>query len=69
MDGPVEQKVLNYWGKLVDEKAVATENDFEADWGHHIASDMYAVLHRRGLGTDLRGGRVPDLAPTRRPTP
>ena len=42
VDGPVEQKVLNYWGKLVDEKAVATENDFEADWGHHIASDMYA---------------------------
>ena len=29
VDGPVEQKVLNYWGKLVDEKAVATENDFE----------------------------------------
>jgi multiple sugar transport system substrate-binding protein len=43
VDGPVEQKVLNYWGKLVDQTAVATENDFQADWGHHIANDMYAA--------------------------
>jgi multiple sugar transport system substrate-binding protein len=43
VDGRVEQQVLNYWGKLVDEKAVATENDFQADWGHHIANDMYAA--------------------------
>jgi multiple sugar transport system substrate-binding protein len=43
VDGPVEQKVLNYWGKLVDSKAVASENDFTADWGHHIADDMYAA--------------------------
>jgi multiple sugar transport system substrate-binding protein len=43
VDGPAEQKVLNYWGTLVDEHAVATEDDFEADWGHHIADDMYAA--------------------------
>ena len=42
VDGPIEQKVLNYWGKLVDEKAVAVDNDFTADWGHHIANDHYA---------------------------
>jgi multiple sugar transport system substrate-binding protein len=43
VDGPVEQKVLGYWGKLVGEHAVATEDDFEADWGHHIADDDYAA--------------------------
>jgi multiple sugar transport system substrate-binding protein len=43
VDGPVEQQVLNYWGKLVDEKAISTESDFAADWGHHIADDMYAA--------------------------
>jgi multiple sugar transport system substrate-binding protein len=43
VDGPIEQKVLGYWGKLVDEKAVATDTDFEVDWGHHIADDMYAA--------------------------
>ncbi len=42
VDGPIEQKVLNYWGKLVDEKAIATDDDFTADWGHHIANDLYA---------------------------
>jgi multiple sugar transport system substrate-binding protein len=42
VDGPIEQKVLNYWGKLVDEKAIPVDNDFTADWGHHIANDMYA---------------------------
>jgi multiple sugar transport system substrate-binding protein len=42
VDGPIEQKVLSYWGKLVDEKAISTEDDFEADWGHHIADDEYA---------------------------
>ena len=42
VDGPVEQKVINYWGKLVDEHAIATDNDFQVDWGHHIANDMYA---------------------------
>jgi multiple sugar transport system substrate-binding protein len=42
VDGPVEQQVVSYWGKLVDEKAVAVDNDFTADWGHHIANDMYA---------------------------
>jgi multiple sugar transport system substrate-binding protein len=43
VDGPAEQQVLGYWGKLVDEHAIATDNDFEADWGHHIADDMYAA--------------------------
>jgi multiple sugar transport system substrate-binding protein len=42
VDGPVEQKVLSYWGKLVDSHAIATDNDFQVDWGHHIANDMYA---------------------------
>lgn len=42
VDGPAEQKVINYWGKLVDEHAIATDNDFQVDWGHHIANDMYA---------------------------
>lgn len=43
VDGPVEQKVLNYWGKLVAEHAIPTENDFQAVWGHHVANDMYAA--------------------------
>jgi multiple sugar transport system substrate-binding protein len=43
VDGPIEQKVINYWGTLVDEKAVAIDDDFTADWGHHIADDLYAA--------------------------
>jgi multiple sugar transport system substrate-binding protein len=43
VDGPAEQQVLNYWGKLVDEKAIPTDSDFTADWGHHISQDMYAA--------------------------
>ncbi len=42
VDGPIEQKVLNYWGTLVNEKAIPTDDDFTADWGHHIANDEYA---------------------------
>jgi multiple sugar transport system substrate-binding protein len=42
VDGPIEQQVLNYWGKLVDEKAIPADSDFTADWGHHIADDLYA---------------------------
>jgi multiple sugar transport system substrate-binding protein len=43
VDGPAEQKVLAYWGKLVSEKAVAVENDFQSEWGHHIGAGMYAA--------------------------
>jgi multiple sugar transport system substrate-binding protein len=44
VDGPVEQKVMEYWGKLVQEGAVAVDQDFEADWGHHIGDDKYAAM-------------------------
>jgi multiple sugar transport system substrate-binding protein len=44
VDGPVEQKVMEYWGKLVSEGAVAVDQDFEADWGHHIGQDRYVAM-------------------------
>jgi len=44
VDGPTEQKVMEYWGKLVSEGAVAVDQDFEADWGHHIGQDRYVAM-------------------------
>ncbi len=44
LDGPIEQKVMNYWGTLVKEGAVAVDSDFTADWGHHIAADHYVSM-------------------------
>jgi multiple sugar transport system substrate-binding protein len=44
LDGPIEQKVMNFWGTLVKEGAVAVDPDFEADWGHHIADDRYVAM-------------------------
>jgi multiple sugar transport system substrate-binding protein len=44
VDGPIEQKVMEYWGKLVSEGAVAVDQDFEADWGHHIGQDRYVAM-------------------------
>jgi multiple sugar transport system substrate-binding protein len=44
VDGPAEQKVMQYWGNLVSEGAVAVDQDFEADWGHHIGADKYAAM-------------------------
>ena len=41
VDGPIEQKVMAYWGKLVNEKAIATAEDFTANWGHQIAKDQF----------------------------
>ena len=37
-------KVMNYWGNLVKEGAVAVDDDFKADWGHHIGNDRYAAM-------------------------
>jgi multiple sugar transport system substrate-binding protein len=44
VDGPIEQQVMQFWGKLVSEGAVAVDQDFEADWGHHIGEDRYAAM-------------------------
>ena len=44
LNGPIEQKVMNYWGTLVKEGAVAVDQDFTADWGHHIGQDRYAAM-------------------------
>jgi multiple sugar transport system substrate-binding protein len=44
VDGSAEQMVMQYWGKLVSEGAVAVDQDFEADWGHHIGEDRYAAM-------------------------
>jgi multiple sugar transport system substrate-binding protein len=44
VDGPLEQKVMEFWGKLVSEGAVAVDQDFEADWGHHIGQDRYVAM-------------------------
>jgi multiple sugar transport system substrate-binding protein len=44
VDGALEQKVMQYWGTLVSEGAVAVDQDFEADWGHHIGADKYAAM-------------------------
>jgi len=44
LDGPVEQKVMEYWGNLVKQGAVAVDQDFEPAWSHHIAQDRYAAI-------------------------
>jgi multiple sugar transport system substrate-binding protein len=44
LNGPIEQKVMNFWGSLVKEGAVAVDPDFSADWGHHIGADRYAAM-------------------------
>jgi multiple sugar transport system substrate-binding protein len=44
IDGPIEQKVMTFWGKLVQEGAVAVDQDFEPAWSHHIAEDRYAAM-------------------------
>ena len=44
LNGPIELKVMNFWGSLVKEGAVAVDNDFTADWGHHIGADRYAAM-------------------------
>jgi len=44
LDGAIEQKVINFWGKLVKEGAIAVDDDFTADWGHHIGTDRYAAM-------------------------
>jgi multiple sugar transport system substrate-binding protein len=44
VDGPAEQKVMQFWGKLVQEGAVAVDQDFEAAWGHHIGTDKYVAM-------------------------
>lgn len=44
VNGPVEQKVMQFWGSLVSAGAVAIDQDFEADWGHHIGADRYAAM-------------------------
>jgi multiple sugar transport system substrate-binding protein len=44
VDGAAEQQVMQFWGKLVTEGAVAVDPDFEADWGHHIGQDRYAAM-------------------------
>jgi multiple sugar transport system substrate-binding protein len=44
VDGPIEAKVLNFWGNLAKEGAVKIDNDFTADWGHHISQDYYAAM-------------------------
>lgn len=44
VDGPLEQKVMQFWGNLVTEGAVKVDQDFQADWGHHIGQDAYAAM-------------------------
>jgi len=44
VDGPAEQKVMQFWGSLVSDGAVPVDQDFEADWGHHIGEDKYAAM-------------------------
>ena len=44
VDGPIEQKVMQFWGNLVTEGAAAVDQDFQADWGHHIGQDEYAAM-------------------------
>ncbi|HEY2506994.1 MAG TPA: hypothetical protein VGI58_10795 [Streptosporangiaceae bacterium] len=44
VDGPLEQKVMEFWGNLVTKGAVAVDQDFAADWGHHIGQDRYAAM-------------------------
>jgi multiple sugar transport system substrate-binding protein len=44
VDGPLEQKVMQFWGNLVTEGAVKVDQDFEADWTHHVAQDDYVAM-------------------------
>jgi multiple sugar transport system substrate-binding protein len=41
---PTDQKVMEYWGKLVKEGAVPTADDFESSWEHNIATDKYVAF-------------------------
>ncbi|HTV10499.1 MAG TPA: hypothetical protein VME20_01430 [Acidimicrobiales bacterium] len=44
VNGPIELKVMNFFGNLVKEGALAVDPDFTSDWGHHIAQDRYAAM-------------------------
>ncbi|MBO0834216.1 MAG: extracellular solute-binding protein [Actinobacteria bacterium] len=44
VNGPLEQKVMQYWGNLVTEGAVKVDQDFQAAWTHHIAQDNYVAM-------------------------
>lgn len=43
IDGPVEQRVLNFWVKLVREGAVAVADDDSPQYGHDVATDRLAA--------------------------
>lgn len=38
---PTDQKVMEYWGKLIKEGAIPAANDFTSSWEHQIATDKY----------------------------
>jgi multiple sugar transport system substrate-binding protein len=42
VDGPIEKQVINYWGKLINEKAIEPSSDFTSLWGHQIANGTFA---------------------------
>ena len=73
VDGPIEQKVMNFWGNLVKEGAVAVDSDFSADWGHHIGADRYVAMIGAGwsptymVDTYLPAGSTQQWAVTQLP--
>ena len=73
VDGPIEQKVMNFWGNLVKEGAVAVDEDFSADWGHHIGADRYVAMIGAGwsptymVDTYLPAGSTQQWAVTQLP--
>jgi multiple sugar transport system substrate-binding protein len=73
VDGPIEQKVMNFWGNLVKEGAVAVDSDFSADWGHHIGADRYVAMVGAGwsptymVDTYLPAGSTQQWAVTQLP--
>jgi multiple sugar transport system substrate-binding protein len=42
--GTIEQKVTNFWAKLVKKGLAPVDNDFTTDWTHHVALDKYAAM-------------------------
>lgn len=44
VNGPVEQKVLNFFGDLAMKGDLAVDTDFTAEYGHHVVDDDYASM-------------------------
>jgi multiple sugar transport system substrate-binding protein len=44
LDGPIEQKVMTFWGNLVKDDGAAFVSDGSPDFGHDVAADNFASM-------------------------